>query len=157
MSNDFQINTSVQTGSFNNSINEFNKAFNKSFKNSVNNIQDGTNFDEIFNSIANNPLQGGIQYSAIDNLELKSNSKKNVSPLLKTAQDIGNGLRNSINELNYINKQAENDLETFASGGNISVHDVMISAQKSNLAMAMAIQLRNQAITAYNEFKGMNI
>ena len=157
MSNDFQINTSIQTGSFNNSINEFNKAFNKAFKNSVNNIQDGTNFDEIFNSVAKNPLQGGVQYSSIDNLELKSNSKKNISPPLKTAQDIGNGLRNSINELNYINKQAENDLETFASGGEISVHDVMISAQKSNLAMAMAIQLRNQAITAYNEFKGMNV
>ena len=64
---------------------------------------------------------------------------------------------NGINELNAINKQSEDDLETFASGGDISVHDVMISAEKSSLAMGMAIQLRNQAVNAYNEFKNMSM
>ena len=54
-------------------------------------------------------------------------------------------------------RQSEKDIETFASGGDISVHQVMISAQKSALAMQMAIQLRNQMLNAYNEFKNMNI
>ena len=157
MSNDFQINTAIQMNGFNNSIKDFNKTFGKINSNSVNNLPDETNFNEIFNSIAKNPLKGTAQFNLTDNIELKEKSEKNISPLLKTAQDIGNGLRNSLIELNTINKQAETDFETFASGGDISVHDVMISAQKSNLAMSMAIQLRNQAINAYNELKNMSI
>ena len=47
--------------------------------------------------------------------------------------------------------------ETFATGGDISVHEVMIASQKSGLAMQMAIQLRNQMINAYNEFKNMSV
>ena len=54
-------------------------------------------------------------------------------------------------------KEAETAFETFASGGDISVHEVMIASQKSGLAMQMAIQLRNQMLNAYNEFKGMSI
>ena len=157
MSEDFQINTSVNMGNFNNSISQFNKAFGKMNSSSVNQTADATNFDEIFNSIANNPLQGSAQYNQINSLDLKTDSKKTVSPVLKTAHTIGNGLLNSLNEVSQINRQAEDDLETFASGGDISVHDVMISAQKSNLAMAMAIQLRNQALNAYNELKNMSI
>ena len=156
MSNDFQINTAIHTGSFNNSINEFNKYFEKANNKAVSDASDSTNFDEIFNSIAKNPLQGSAQYSSVG-LDLKSSSKKAVSPLQQTANTIGEGIMNGLNQLNAINRQSEDDLETFAAGGDISVHDVMISAQKSSLAMGMAIQLRNQAINAYNEFKNMGM
>ena len=60
-------------------------------------------------------------------------------------------------DLNTVQKQAETDFETFASGGDISVHDVMISAQKSSLSMQMAIQLRNRVLNAYNELKSISI
>lgn len=156
MSNDFQINTKIQTGNFNNSINEFNKAFNKSNKTSLNQIQDGTNFEEIFNSISKDPLQAGAQIDAF-NLDLKANSKNNLSSPKNLAGTISDGLLNSLSELSQINKQADSDLETFASGGDISVHDVMISTQKSTLAMNLAIQLRNQAMNAYNELKNMSM
>jgi len=154
MSNDFFINTAVQMGNFNNSINEFNKAFAKSNQNAVNQTADETNFNEIFNSISKNPLQGTAQYNELD---MKVNSANNISPLQKTANTIGEGLIHSLEELSAINKQAEDNFETFASGGDISVHDVMISSQKSSLAMAMAIQLRNQALNTYNELKNMSI
>lgn len=152
MSNDFQINTAIQTANFNNSINEFNKAF-KANNSSVGEIKDDTNFSEIFNSISNNPLQG----SATETLDLRSNSNKIVSPLQNTATTIGNGIMNSLAEISDINRKAETDFETFASGGDISIHDVMISAQKSSLAMQMAIQLRNQAVNAYNELKNISM
>ena len=48
-------------------------------------------------------------------------------------------------------------METFAAGGDISVHEVMIATQKSTLAMQMAIQLRNQMINAYTEFKNLRV
>ncbi len=156
MSNDFQINTQFQMGSFNNSIGEFNKFFNKTNLNATKNTPDPTNFNEIFNSIAANPLQGSAQFDNVNALNLKENSKK-LSSMQNTADTISKSIMNSLSEISDINKKADNDLETFASGGNISVHDVMISAQKSQMAIAMAIQLRNKALNAYNELKTINM
>ena len=162
MSSNFNINTSFQLNSFDNSINEFNKAFSNSVNNSNKALENGANFSEIFNSMGqqNNdqmqPMQLGAQYfSGVDTIN--SQKVENLSPTAQVAKDIGSGFSNSLNELSGIEKKAEQDFETFASGGDISVHEVMISAQKSNLAMQMAIQLRSQLLNAYNEFKNMTI
>ena len=152
MSNDFQINTALQMGNFNNSISEFNRAFSKVNNASLNQTVDGTNFDEIFNSISKNPLQGSAQFS-IDTLD----SAKSAPPAKNAIGKIGTSVLGALAEISEINNKADKDFETFASGGNISVHDVMISTQKSQLAMSMAIQLRNQALNAYNELKNMSM
>ena len=73
------------------------------------------------------------------------------------ADDIGKGFSNALSNVSNLNRKADDDIETFASGGDISVHDVMISSQKAGLAMQMAIQLRSQMLNAYNEFKNMSI
>ncbi len=161
MSSNFNINTNFQMGNFDNSINEFNKAFSNSINNTNKALENGGNFNEIFNSIGQNneqmaPMQLGAQYfSGVD--AINSQKVENLSPTAQVAKDIGSGFSNSLNELSGIEKKAEQDFETFASGGDISVHEVMISAQKSNLAMQMAIQLRSQLLNAYNEFKNMSI
>ncbi len=139
--NNFSINTNILNG-FENSISNYNKVFQES-KDNIN-----KNFDEIFNSMNETPIKGGIEVS---------NNQNQISDVAKMAQDIKTGFSNSIEELNQVQRGAEADFETFASGGDISVHEVMISAQKSNLAMQMAIQLRNQMLNAYNEFKNMSI
>lgn len=95
-----------------------------------------TNFDDVLNSV-------------------KQNSKNQISESEKMAQDISFGFKNGLSKLNEVEKKAETDFETFASGGDISIHEVMISAQKSSLSMQMALQLRNQMLNAYNEFKNM--
>ncbi len=161
MSSNFNINTNFQLNNFDNSINEFNKAFSNSVNNANKALENGANFDEIFNSIGQNneqmaPMQLGAQYFyGVD--AINSQKVENLSPTAQVAKDIGSGFSNSLNELSGIEKKAEQDFETFASGGDISVHEVMISAQKSNLAMQMAIQLRSQLLNAYNEFKNMSI
>lgn len=160
--NNFSINPNFKMGGFENSIEEFNKVFSNSLNGAQKNLENAASFDEIFNSIGKTEpsLSGGIQ---TNNFELASiqkdtkNSSNKISPVAKMASDIGQGFSKSLNDLNTVDKQAETDFETFASGGDISVHDVMISAQKSSLAMQMAIQLRNQMLNAYNEFKSMSI
>lgn len=162
--NNFSINPNISFSGFENNLSNFN--IDKSNK----------SFDEIFNSIGQKPLEGGIEVKginpqdAIGNLNSiningienqngfeELNQPQNSSATAQMASDIGSGFKNSLNELNEIQRAAEKDFETFASGGDISVHDVMISAQKSNLSMQMAIQVRNQMINAYNEFKNMAI
>ena len=154
MSNNFNINPNFSINGFEKAFRDFNKGFSPEF-----NQVSGDDFNKIFNSIPQNqaqPLQGHSEFNVgLDTINAQK--IENLSPSAKVAAEIGNGLSNSLNELNSFTRKAEEDFETFSAGGDISVHDVMISAQKSNLAMQMAIQLRNQMLNAYNEFKGMQI
>lgn len=159
MGSNFSINPNFNMNGFNNSINDFNRVFSNSLNGNENNLNNASNFSEIFNSMSHNmtPIQAGTQINDFNNTIGSVEKTKNISPVEKMAKDIGSGFSKGINDLNAVDKQAEVDFETFASGGDISVHEVMISAQKSSLAMQMAIQLRNQMLNAYNEFKSMQI
>ncbi len=147
MGYNFNINPNIspnfKLNSFENSIQEFNKIFQNSINNVNSNIQGSKSFDEIFND--EEMLSGTVTKT------------QNISPSAKMASDIKNGFLDGINQLNETQKSAQDAFETFASGGDISVHEVMIQSQKSNLAMQMAIQLRNQMINAYQEFKNLSI
>lgn len=77
------------------------------------------------------------------------------SAVSNTANSFGKALENGLNSLNGTQIAAQNATETLASGGNISVHDVMIASQKSTLNMQMAMQLRNKMLAAYNELYQM--
>ena len=82
---------------------------------------------------------------------------ENLSDTARMARDIGRGFSDGVTNLSGVQKEAEDAMETFAAGGDISVHEVMIATQKSTLAMQMAIQLRNQMINAYTEFKNLRV
>lgn len=151
---DYSINTSINMGDFNNSINEFNKVFNNSL-NDTNKVFSNAdkNFQEVFNSMSiQKPIEAGVQYQ-VGMDSIAAQKIENLSPTAKMASDIGKGLKNSVQQLSQVQRDAENKAELFAAGGDVSIHDVMISAQKSTLAMQMAIQLRNKMIDAYNQLR----
>ena len=158
MSN-FSINPNIQMNDFNNSINEFNKIFNNSINDTNKAFSNSeSNFADVFNSVQNQkPIEAGVQYQQIGIDSINAQKIENLSPTAQMASDLGNGLKNSIQELNTTQREAEKKAEIFASGGDISIHDVMISAQKSSLAMQMAIQLRNQIVNAYNELRNISV
>ena len=159
MAESFNINTNFNMGNFDNSINDFNKVFSNSINQANENITSAQNFDEVFNSFNAtqiNPIQGSAQmYIGMDSIN--ASKIENLSATAKMANSIGAGFKNGLGEVSALGKEAEEAFETFASGGDISVHEVMIASQKSGLAMQMAIQLRNQMLNAYNEFKNMSI
>lgn len=156
----FNINTNFNMSNFDNSITEFNKVVNNATQQANENLNSLSNFDEVFNSIspqeqATNPMVQG--FVGMDSINAQKVDNANVSPTAKMASDIGNSIKDGISDLNTVQKQAQDDIETFASGGEISIHQVMISAEKSKLAMQMAMQLRNQFINTYQEFKNMQV
>lgn len=73
------------------------------------------------------------------------------------ANTFAKAFSNGLNSVNDSQNAAYNAAETFASGGDISVHDVMLASQKANLTMQMAIQMRNRLVTAYNELRNTNV
>lgn len=126
------------------------------------------NFNNTFNQqmyqINNNAMQlnGGVEMTAMPNVEndpqLKSDLKiLNNQGAGKVADDFKTLLSNSLNDLNSTQRNAEAAIETFATGGDIDVHSVMIASQKASLSMQMAMQLRNKAIQAYESISKMNV
>lgn len=86
-----------------------------------------------------------------------SQNRGNKSAVEKTASDIGKAFGNGLNNINDAQNTAYQAAETFASGGDISVHEVMLASQKANLSMQMALQLRNRLVNAYTEINNVRV
>ena len=155
----FEIKTNIGT------IENYNKSFNNNLKNCDKQIEDASDFNEVFSAMTSNApkntkepqkLKGSVEmFLGAD--AINAQKVENLSDTASMARDIGRGFSDGVTNLSGVQKEAEDALETFAAGGDISVHEVMIATQKSTLAMQMAIQLRNQMINAYTEFKNLRV
>jgi len=66
------------------------------------------------------------------------------------------GLVHSIvNQTQTLGKQAEQAVNGLLSGQGVEVHDVMIAGQKASAAFELALQVRNKAVSAYQQMMGM--
>jgi len=73
------------------------------------------------------------------------------------ADKIGSAFTDSLNAVNNIKLEADRMQEDIAMGGSTNIHDAMITAEKAELSMQMAIQVRNRILAAYTEITGMAI
>jgi len=62
-----------------------------------------------------------------------------------------------LNSVNRARIEADKMQEDLAMGGPTSVHDAMIAAEKAELSMQMAIQVRNRILNAYTELTQMGL
>lgn len=164
----------------NNSITNYNKVFNKEMQNfnigaDQNQIGGAGAFESVLKDQMQNPHQSfgpiinsGVQMnvglenmgiSPIDKLDGAAETQRrgNLSPVEKTASDFSKAFGDGLNSVNKTQNEAYTAAETFASGGDISVHEVMAASQKANLTMQMAIQLRNKMINAYTEINNVRV
>ncbi len=54
-----------------------------------------------------------------------------------------------------LGKQAGDAVTGLLSGQGVEVHDVMIAQQKASVAFELALQVRNKAVSAYQQMMGM--
>ncbi len=159
-----------EIGAFN-SIKEFNSLYN----NNLNNFK-------LDNNSTGGTLKGGVEFSVPQNIGIKNtdlindqelvqdlkalstgaNAQQNsgavdISSPDKLAKSFAKALDDGITNLNQSQKTAEQAVETFAAGGNIDVHTVMIAAKKSQLSMQLALQLRNKIVQAYQEVSRIHV
>lgn len=154
-----------------NSIGNYNKIFNLQLQQTNQNL-DSLNANPFDNILAQKTqeisnaapvVSGGIQMNVgLENMgiEMPQEQQRDIakmSPVEKTANEFSNAFGDTLNSLNQSQIDAHNAAETFASGGDISVHDVMIATQKANLTMQMAVQTRNRIINAYTELNNIRI
>ncbi|MCQ2743222.1 MAG: flagellar hook-basal body complex protein FliE [bacterium] len=68
---------------------------------------------------------------------------------------IENSFTAGLDSVNKAKIEADRLQEDLAMGGSTSIHDAMIAAEKAELSMQMAIQVRNRIINAYTELTQM--
>ena len=74
------------------------------------------------------------------------------------APDFAQVLKNSIDQVNQTQQQAEGMAANFAAGdGNTNLQDVMISLQKANISFQEMVQVRNKLVSAYHDVMNMQV
>ena len=88
---------------------------------------------------------------------LESKRKPEKNDMDKFMDRVIGAFSDGLNSVNNDALNAERAEEILASGGDISAHEVMIAAEKSNLSLQMAVQIRNKLINAYTEINNMQV
>jgi flagellar hook-basal body complex protein FliE len=96
----------------------------------------------------------GLSPTAQKQVELKPSLLINNT---KTKVSFGETLKQAIEQVNQSQIKSDNMTEALATGKNVELHDVMITAQKASVTMSLAIEVRNKAIEAYQEMMRMQV
>ena len=135
---------------FSTSIQSFNTEFNLNAVRDYNKFlekQDSFQFDKDINDFS----------MALENASKSAPLKDKADPygMGSFMDKIGSSLGGGLDAVNKAKLEADRMQEDLAMGGATSIHDAMIAAEKAQLSMQMAIQVRNRILTAYTEINSM--
>lgn len=87
---------------------------------------------------------------------------KNATSLQKSEQtdkvNFSDALKASLNQVNQSQRTSENISKNFVLGDDsVSLSDVMIAGQKSNIAFQATVQVRNKLVSAYQDIMNMQV
>ena len=71
--------------------------------------------------------------------------------------DFGQVLNQALDNVNQIQKNADDTTNQFMAGKLDNMHTMMIEGQKADLALQFTLQVRNKVLDAYNEIMRMAI
>ena len=98
------------------------------------------------------------------NFQAQQASTFQKSPLISDRQSVEKPLQfsdilfNSVNSINAMQSQAKTQSQDYMSGAtDIGLNDVMVSLQKSSLALNLGVQVRNKLVSAYQEVMNMSV
>jgi len=104
-------------------------------------------------------ITGGIEKTNFD--DVLAQTTVQTAPDNKSAENFiksfSSAVGGGLNSVNNAVESANKAQEALAMGEDVSVHDVMIAAEKASLSMQMAMQLRNKLISAYTEINNIRI
>ncbi|TGB80911.1 MULTISPECIES: flagellar hook-basal body complex protein FliE [unclassified Escherichia] len=67
-------------------------------------------------------------------------------------------LFNSLNNISQLQNQAKQGAEDYLSGvPGVGLNDVMVSMQKSSVALNLGVQVRNKMVSAYQDIMSMGV
>jgi flagellar hook-basal body complex protein FliE len=126
-------------------------------------ITEGINSKQIASMLAllRNTAAQAAPPLALDNVSASKavGMTRSAETTQATAQvDFAEVLKNSLNQVNQMQKHAQNMADQFALGdGKVSLSDTMLALQKARIGLEITVQERNQIVKAYTDIMNMSI
>lgn len=106
------------------------------------------------NNIAMNAYQAAMEMGKLTG---KEESSSGMSRTGSGETDFASAISDSLRQVNDLQMEKENMIQSFAAGETENVHDLMISLQKAGIAMQMTSAVRNKVMEAYKEIMHMQL
>lgn len=98
-----------------------------------------------------------MQITPLTNLIPNLNSTAASSSTSSTNGSFTNIFSDALNNLQQTETDAENENEKLLTGQSDDIHTAMIASQKADVAVELAVQIRDKVISAYNEVMNMQV
>lgn len=72
-------------------------------------------------------------------------------------KSFGETLKDAIQEVNQLQKVSDQKMQDLATGKTDNIPDVMIAAEKADIALKLMVQVRSKIIDAYQEIMKMQV
>ena len=90
----------------------------------------------------------GNSINKINNL---TNAIKSTNDTQKSNSDFSSILKNSLEEVNKLQKEGDKAMSDIATGSVKDLHQAAIAIDKAELSMKLMLEVRNKALNAYKE------
>ncbi len=95
----------------------------------------------------------------------KTTSQMRADQMRKDGQDASDAggksfadtLKSAVNDVNDLQKVSDFKMQQLATGENTNIPEVMIAADKADIALRLMVQVRNKIIEAYQEVMKMQV
>lgn len=89
------------------------------------------------------------------NSSIMKNEDKDIINNSETS--FGDVLKDTINKVNDVQVNANEKIEGLIKGDDITMHDVMLSMQESQISMQLMLEVRNKLYDAYKELTSVQL
>ncbi len=100
----------------------------------------------------------------MNEITIPTNSESPVTPGISPkpvgssdSESFGQVLKQSLNEVNQLQNQADEAIDALATGQNTDIHNTMIAMEKADVAFRLLMQIRNKVINAYETIMRMQV
>ena len=104
--------------------------------------------------VGNEMLQRGETLSEVRRSKMKEEMSNSQNIGGKSFADT---LSESINKVNTLQKESDTLMQKLATGESKNIPEVMVAAEKADIALKLMVQVRNKVIDAYSEIMKMQV
>lgn len=106
-------------------------------------------------------LSAGVTKSRADVLGLSGEEAAQAQPNGGKSGDLlgsfSQALQNELQKVDQLQHNADAAVNTYATGGDITFHNVVLASTKAEMAMDLTVAVRNKLVSAYQEISRMHV
>jgi len=95
--------------------------------------------------------------NALNAISLSPAKPADSSPVSLSKTGFGDILKSTVEQVNASQITGDRAIEKLQSGEAKHLHEVMIAVEEADVSLRMLVQMRNKALTAYEEIMRMQI